>query len=106
MHNYETHLLQLYIFGNTYCTTFLILTYFHTPTPPSNGRQDESATSRAAVWPLLSPATSCLLLMLFSLVAFNVACLSQAKERWILLRSRTTWPQPSCHPHIQTTDEG
>ncbi len=54
MHNCETHLLRsCTFFGNSYYILFLILTYFHTPTPPSNGRQDEAATSRAAARPLL-----------------------------------------------------
>ena len=61
-YNCETHLLQLYYIFWHYLKllllTFPFLTYFQAPTPPSNGRQDEVATSRAAAGHCLSRATS------------------------------------------------
>ena len=62
MHNCETHLIAIVHFLatlNYYFSLFLILTYFHAPTPPSSGHQDEVATiSRAAADHCLSRATS------------------------------------------------
>ena len=45
--------------------TFPFLTYFHAPTPPSNGHQHEVATSRAAAGHCLSRTTSFFYFTLF-----------------------------------------